>query len=265
MRNLYKILIATIIAILTITAPTAVSLPSHGPLAPAGARAQSAPTSTPKPEITTEQKEIDTIEKIKDLVASKVAELKLVEKRGILTVVKRSSNSQIAAEDHKRNQRTIDIDELTKFVSRKSSFGISDILEGNRISALGLYSKDTKRLLARFITISDNVPQDIEGIVTLKNTREFSLTVADSDGKTKTIDVETSTKTSVWENDTLTKSGFTRILVGERIIVIGFTDLKAKDTINASRIIHFADLPLSKSLKKHLDIEEDSVSTRSAI
>src|SRR3990167_7821617 len=42
-------------------------------------------TPTGTPEVTKEQEDIDRIEKIKDLVASKVAELKLVEKRGILT------------------------------------------------------------------------------------------------------------------------------------------------------------------------------------
>ena len=194
-------------------------------------------------------------------MASKVAELKLVDKRGILGVVKRISNSQIVIEDHKEDQRSIDIDELTKFVSSKSSFGISDIKEGDRISAIGLYNKDTKRLLARFINVSENVPINIEGVVTGKNSREFTLTVIDSGGKTNNIDIESSTKTNVWDDKTLTKSGFSKVLVGQRVIVIGFPDLNSKETVNASRIIHFANLPISEVLLKYAPVEESGTPT----
>lgn len=221
------------------------------------ATAQTA-TPSPTPKITSEEKEIDTIEKIKDLVASKVAELKLVDKRGILGIVNRSTNSQIVVEDHKRNHRSVDIDELTKFVSSKDSFGISDIKDRDRISVIGLYNKDTKRLLARFIGLSANTPVDIEGVVTARNSRQFTLTIVDTNGKTKAIDIQTSTKTSVWNNNSFTKSGFSKILVGERVLVIGFPDSKDEDTINASRIIHFADLPLSESLKKYKNVQEET-------
>mgnify|MGYP001612693154 CR=1 FL=1 len=223
-------------------------------------------TSSPTPKVTSEQKEIDTIEKIKDLITSRSAELNLVDSRGILGTVKRIKNSQIVIEDHKRDQRSIDIDELTKFVSSKASFGISDIKEGDKISAIGRYNKDTKRLLARFIALAANVPVDIEGVVTSKNTREFSLSIADASGKPKTIDVGTSTKTNLWDGSSLTKSGFSKILVGERVVVVGFPDLKSKNTINASRIIHFTDLPLSENLKKHKKIDEEApVSTGSGV
>lgn len=219
---------------------------------------------SPTPEITSEEKEQDTIEKIKDLVASRAAELKLVDKRGILGVVKRSSSSQIVVEDHKRNQRTIDIDELTKFVSSKASFGISDIKEGDKISAIGFYNKDTRRLRASFISLSSNIPLDIEGVITSTNSREFTLTIVDTIGKTRTINIETSTKTNVWADNSFTKSGFSKILIGQRILVIGFEDLKDKNTFNASRIIHFVDLPLSDALSKYKNAEEESpVSTGS--
>lgn len=222
-------------------------------------------TSSPTPKITSEQKEQDTIEKIKDLVASKVAELKLVDKRAILGIVKRSSTSQLVIEDHKGNQRSVDIDELTKFVSSKETFGISDITRGDQVSVIGLYNKDTKRILARFISLSVNIPINYEGVVVSKNPRQFSFTAADANGKTKTIDVETSTKTSVWAEESLTKSGFSKILAGERVLIIGFDDSKNKDTINGSRIIHFADLPLSSELEKYRNIEETPVSTGSGV
>lgn len=221
------------------------------------------PTPSPTPKITTEQKEIDTIEKIKDLVASKVAELKLVDKRGILGIVVRTSFSQVVIEDHKGDHRSVDIDELTKFVSSKDSFGISDIKEGDRVSIIGLYNKDTKRLLARFVALASNVPMSVEGVVTAKNARTFSLTLIDTSGKSKTIDVETSTKTNIWD-DTFAKSGFSKVSVGERILVIGFEDLKDKTIINASRVIHFVDLLLSGGLKKYQNTDAEETPTPSA-
>jgi Cu/Ag efflux protein CusF len=213
------------------------------------------PTPAAPPEMTPEQKEIDRIDKIKDLVASRVAELKLVDKRGIIGTVERSSTTQVVIEDHKKDLRTIGIDELTKFVSIKGSLGISDIKEGDKISAVGLYYKDTKTLLARFISVSSSIPLDIGGVVTAKNSRQFSITIVDPEGKQKIIDVETSTKTNLWDGNALIKSGFSRVLVGERILVMGFEDPQEDNTINASRIIHFPNFPLSQDLKKHQSIE----------
>lgn len=221
-------------------------------------------TPSATPGVTAEQ-EADTIEKIKDLVASKVAELKLVDKRGILGKVIRVKSSQLIVEDHKRDQRSVDIDELTKFVSSKSSFGISDIKEADLISTIGLYNKDTKRLLGRFISLASSVPENISGVVVSRDPEEFTLKVLDPQGKSRTINIETSTKTNVWEENELAKSGFSKISIGERVIVIGFEDLKEKDVINASRVIHFPDIPLSNDLKKYeKNIEEEPTASPSA-
>ena len=259
MKTLYNFIIIIIfITVITIIIGNPSVLAQTKTPTPTPGQSPSGTAPSPTPEITSEEKEQDTIEKIKNLVASRAAELKLVDKRGILGVVKRSSSSQIVIEDHKRDQRTIDIDELTKFISSKDSFGISDIKEGDKISAMGFYNKDTRRLRASFISLSANIPLNIEAVVNSRNSREFTLTVVDTNGKTRTIDIGTSTKTSTWADNSLTKSGFSKILIGQRILVIGFEDLKNKDTINASRIIHFADLPLSGALKKYQNVQEET-------
>ena len=48
-------------------------------------------------------------------IASRVAQLKLVEKRGIIGEVTESTNVQITVTDSQNNTRFIDVDELTKF------------------------------------------------------------------------------------------------------------------------------------------------------
>ena len=54
-------------------------------------------------------------------IASRVAQLKLVEKRGIIGTVTNVTNTQITLSDIQNNTRFIDVDELTKFTSAKAS------------------------------------------------------------------------------------------------------------------------------------------------
>lgn len=218
--------------------------------------------STPTPSIATtpESDDLDRIQKIKDLVASRVAELKLVEKRGILGTVKEVNGIQIIITNSNQDQKTVDIDELTKFQKDgdTKSFGISDIKKGDNLSFIGLYNKDTKRLLARFIAKASNIPVYFEGIVSEKDTKNFILNVINEENEKRLIDVQSSTKTSSHDVETQTiKSGFTKIQTGERIIIAGFTDLKNKDTINASRIIHFKSLPPSSKMKTLTQTQPD--------
>ena len=75
---------------------------------------------------------------------------KLVEKRGIIGTVTDSSDTQITVTDIAGNIRFVDVDELTKFYSSDSkTFGISDIKNGMTIGVLGLYNKQSRRILAR--------------------------------------------------------------------------------------------------------------------
>lgn len=205
------------------------------------------PSSTPSGALT------DRIQKIKDMVASRVAELKLVEKRGLLGKVLEFSNTQITIEDEANVKKFIDIDELTKFEdSSNKTFGISDIKKGDMLSAVGLYNKDSKRLLSRVISTVKNLPAQFEGIVTSLNTRGFELDLITADGTNKTIAVETSTKTFAYSEDGKTvKSGFSKIAEGQRILVTGFESKTDGDTVAAIRVLHFLDLPPSAEMKNH--------------
>ena len=193
----------------------------------------------------------DQIEKIKDLVASKVAELKLVDKRGLVGYVKATTSTQISITDHKSREVKIDVDELTKFESPDNdNFGISDVKKGDLLSFVGLYNKQSERLMARFVEVASSIPQNIEGVVLSKDTSEFTLNIATVDGSKKIISIETSTKTNVYQEGETVKSGFSKILPGERVIIVGFEDKTNKDQVNASRIIHFPGMKLSNELKK---------------
>lgn len=222
-------------------------------------------TPTPKEEITTtpqpsneipKSDDIEKIQRIKDRVASKVAELNLVEKRGIIGKVREVSNMKIAVDDLKGAIRQIDVDELTKFNVSKSVTGISDLKKGNTYSFIGIYNKDTKRLLARVIGSTASVPVFFEGALTDVDSKKYQINIVTDKGETKKIDIENSTKTNLADSEgDLVKSGFSKLELSKRILAVGFVDDKDESLLTALRVIHFDSIPPSKEMQSHIKIE----------
>ncbi len=213
------------------------------------------PTAAPSTnQIPESDEEIERVQRIKDIVASKVAELNLVEKRGIIASVVEVSSTEIRGIDNKGNEITIDVDELTNFDFDDEDFGISDLTTGEIYSFIGLYNKDSETLLARFIAEADSIPDYIGGAITSINEDDFQVEVVDKNGKTTIIDIESSTDTMlVDENGALEESGFSGLSVNQRIIVVGFeTD---DEIVSATRVIHFADIPPSSEVLANLKTE----------
>lgn len=183
-------------------------------------------------------------EKLIENIASRVAELKLVEKRGIVGTVSEVSNTQITISDLNNNIRFIDVDELTRFSSpsNKESFGISDISKGTTLSILGLYNKESRRLLARFVNVI-SMPKFIHGFVNSINSNIFTVIVSTRDGKEIALDVEATTKTFAYTKDTgLKRSGFSKIAQNYTILAVGFADAQNKDKILSTAIIIFPEI-----------------------
>lgn len=210
-----------------------------------------ATTPTPSPTPTNQQaNELEQqITDLKDKIASRVAQLNLVEKRGIIGTVTDVNATQITLNDTHGNIRYVDVDELTKFSSpsAKSAFGISDITKGTTLGVLGLYNKESKRILARFVDVLV-LPVNISGAVSDIDTTNFTVTVVTADKKTYSVDVENITKTYAYDGTALSKSGFSKIDQAERITVIGFPDLQNSNHIIASRIILFPTLPIDPNI-----------------
>ncbi len=185
-------------------------------------------------------------------IASRVAQLKLVEKRGILGKVTDVSNTQLTLTDIHGDTRFVDVDEFTNFPSassKKTSFGISDITKDETLGVLGLYNKDSQRILARFVDVL-TLPQFVHGYIASIDAKNFILTVVTDDGAVLNIDVETTTSTLAYAGSAeLTKSGFSKLKEDENIVVAGFYDLKNKNEIIASKIIAFADIPRNPKIK----------------
>jgi len=184
-------------------------------------------------------------------IASRVAELKLVDHRGIIGTVTDVTETQITLSDMQGNTRFIDVDELTKFSapSAKDNFGISDMQKGQTVGVLGLYNKDSRRLLARFVDVL-SLPQFFSGAMLSIDKTHFTVDIVTPDQQTYTIEIEDVTKTSTYTVATgLARSGFSKIATDERVIVVGFPDIKDGKKIIASRIILFPDIPISPRIQ----------------
>ena len=218
------------------------------------------PTPSAKPsqnQVPENGEELEKIQKIKDIVASKVAELNLVEKRGIIGTITDITGMKVSIKDIKSSTRQIDIDELTKFdISDDDKAGISDLKKGTTYSFVGIYNKETQRLLARNISTTNTIPIYFEGAIQSVNEKEFQITLVDEGGQTKKVDIQSSTKTSLADSGgDLVKSGFSKLEQNSRVLAIGFLDKKDKNLISALRVIHFEDVPPSKKMQGHVKID----------
>ncbi len=226
-----------------------------------------AQTATPKPEPTSADKSAiserlnEEINNLKEKIASRVSELNLVEKRGLIGTISEVSGNQVTITDLAGSTRFIDVDEITKFSSPSNkNYGISDLTKGTRISTLGLYNKQSKRLLARFVNATVD-PVFISGTISSVDVKNFQLTVVSSDQKQSKIDNQTTTKTTAYDKDGgFTKLGFSKITAGEKVFVMGYPDKTDKTLIVADRIVVLPGLPKSGNVM----IKEPAVSSAPA-
>lgn len=185
------------------------------------------------------------INQLKERIASRVAELNLVEKRGIVGTVSETSADKITIIDLNGKTRIVDVDEITKFSSpsAKSSFGISDLTKGTKISVLGLYNKQSQQILARFIE-SYVTPVFLSGRITSLNKKNYTATVISEDKKETIVDIQTFTNiSSNSKEDGISKLGFSKLTVGDRVMVTGFPGKNDPDLLVASRILVLPELP----------------------
>lgn len=219
-------------------------------LSPAKLAQAATPTLTPNPTSSASPtkealntKLSNQINQLKDKIASRVSELNLVEKRAIIGIITNTSTTQITLADQSGNSRIVDVDEITKFTSAtKASFGLSDLSKGNKISVLGLYNKQSKRILARFIQTSVD-PVFLSGAISEIDSKNITLKLMAEDKKETKIDIiQPSTKISEFiKEDGLTKIAFSKLEIADRISVVGYPDKKDSTLIVASRIIVFPE------------------------
>lgn len=210
------------------------------------------PTHMPSP---TPDKTTEIQDQLITNIASRVAQLKLVEKRGVIGKVNDVANTQITITDSQNNTRFVDVDELTKFSNPvvKGAFGISDITKNATVGILGLYNKESRRIMARFINVI-TPPVVIQGGVSAVNNSDYTLSVMTRGGKQMIVDVENLTRTySYTQKDGLLRVGFSKIKENSSIIVVGVFNKTEENRLTATRITFFPEIPLNPKTVSAID------------
>lgn len=210
-----------------------------------------------------DESEMKNVKKIIDLVASKSAQETLASKIGTLGTVTTSTNTSLTIQSLTGDDRIIDIDEITKFFDPDSkTYGVSDIKKGDLLGIIGILNKVSNHVLARSVTRASTIPTYFEGVITDIDRKNFQFTAVDENGNKKIIDITTGTKVnSVSSSDGEMKSGFSKVLPGQRIYAAGFPDLKVKNQLDTDRLIHFIDLSPSAAMKKFSSIAPEASTT----
>lgn len=196
-------------------------------------------TITPTP---TKAASNNILNDLKDKIASRVAQLNLVQKKGVIGTIDTVSGTQITVTDIHDNAAIIDVDELTKFSSpsAKSSFGFSDLTKGTTIDVLGLYNKQSKHVLARFVSVITR-NYYIFGQIASIDADNFIVNVISPDNKLTPVDIETITKINTY-TDVLEKSSFSKLEVGKQIVVVGYHNMNNPRQILALRVTIFPNV-----------------------
>ena len=214
---------------------------------------------TPAQNDETETGSSNTINQIKEKVTDKVEKLNLVEKRGIVGVVESVNNDQIRLNDLNDKIRIIEVDELTKYSSDETNaFDLTDIEKGVNISAIGLYNKDSGKLLARFLN-EISIPVFLNGVISEKNDDDFTITLVTEDEKNYTVDVENITKSFAFEDEGLAQSGFSNLKILQNAIITGYPDPEDENKITATRIIIFPEIPQNPRINVEIPESTDEV------
>lgn len=193
------------------------------------------------------------IDELKTKIASKVAELNLVEKRGIVGTVTDSSDTQITVTDINGQTRIIDVDEITKFSSSNSkTFGISDIKKGSYLGILGLYNKQSQRILARDINELAQTPKIIFGGISYVDGKNYELTVIKENEEKVIVEITDLTRTLSYSSGDTVKSGFSKIKATNTVFAIGYPDKNDTNKLSATRLIILPDIDLTSRINLSL-------------
>lgn len=187
------------------------------------------------------------LEELKVRLATKVAELRSVVKRAMYGTVKSVSLTQATVETKTKDikiELTDDVSVSQVINGKRTSLSVEDLATDDPITVFGTYDETLDLLKAQFIFIeSANPGVRLSGTVTGVDEEEFVVTVATGEGRTLTIDIERTTKTTLWTREGgIVKGGFSRIATGDTVHVVGVPVAKTENRYRASRILDLGNL-----------------------
>jgi hypothetical protein len=180
------------------------------------------------------------IESLKERLATKVAELRDTKPAAITGKITNLTLTTLSVET-KTKEIKIELSEGIRIFSvikgKRTAIDTEDLAKGDLVSVLGQYDTTLDVLKASLIFIENEQPQVYFGTITDLDNEKFTLSFKTDTGRTYTADYEKSTKAYIYKNKEKTKSGFSKLTVGQTAVVIGFPVANEDNRISASRIL----------------------------
>ncbi len=208
--------------------------------------------STPSGTVTPATVRSSQISELKERIATKVAELKILAPSVISGTIKTLSDQKIVITVGDEDL-SIDISEdttLSQFDQdqNKKSFKIGDLKTDQKIVVWGTLNKETNTMTADTV-ISRDFPLTFVGQIKSVDKKNYQFLVQSQNKDipyqrkdfSYLFDVNPPTKISLLANDnSLTKIGFSKLIEGQTVYIYGFIGDKTKDSqtlLSAKRII----------------------------
>lgn len=200
--------------------------------------ANASPSATP---MTTDTDKTKQIEDLKERLATKVAELRQMERRAIEGVVKTTSITSFTVETKTKDLK-IELTDSLKVVQylkgKRTVLKTDDISKNDPVVIFGDYDTSLDLMKAKVVFITGAIPLRINGIVTSSDEKDFSFTMVTADKTEYTVDFEKNTKSFEWTVDNkTTKSGFSKIQKGNYVTILGSINPKDDKRISATKIV----------------------------
>ncbi len=220
---------------------------------------------TATPSATTFIDKLKQIEKLKEKIATKVAELRQKEKGGVFGTVKSANDTSITITS-KSKEFIISYAEDTVFF--KIHDGVkSDPLDskqakklkpGEQIVALGYYDSSGTSLSTKYIYIYNPVVHII-GKIADKDPGNYTITVKGPVGITL-VDIETYTKIYSYNKKSgLGRGGFSKLKENDVVHIFATLNLKEENRVSAAKIISFT-FPMTPEASPTVAVKESSIS-----
>ena len=186
------------------------------------------------------------IEDLKERLATKVAELRQSQRKAVIGTVKAVSVSTATVETKTKDVKielTDDIVIVQVLKGKRTKLKLDDLAKGDRVVVFGEYDTTLDLLKASVIFIqSPSTIERIPGVVTQVDAKAFTITVTTAEDKTVTVDIEKTTKITLWDGSALVKGGFSRLAVGDSVHVVGTPVPKKENRLSAVRILNLGNL-----------------------
>lgn len=191
------------------------------------------------------------IEDLKDRLATKVAQLRQTSRKAIFGTVKSTSLTNVVVETRTKDIK-IELSDELKVIQylkgKRTTLSVEDIAKGDAVAVFGQYDSTLDLLKATVVFIQGPSPELVNGTVTAREEKAFTITLTTLQNQVYTIDIEKSTKTLAWDREKkeLVKSGFSKVATGSAIHVVGTSVPKAERRISATRILDLGVLSPEK-------------------